>query len=171
MVLATAVGAGAENIQRLPAFDIVILDEAAQATEPAAWIPMVRSKRAVLVGDPCQLAPLVRSTEASDGGLATPLMARVSQNIPERVNSQKAPALGAAYAYLSSGVLGCVLTTQYRSNQLISDWASQEMYGGRLAASERVASRLLSQMPMWHQHQRRTPCCCCWIREPELACC
>lgn len=147
VVLATAVGAGAENIQRLPAFDIVILDEAAQATEPAAWIPMVRSKRAVLVGDPCQLAPLVRSTEASDGGLATPLMARVSQNIPERVNSQKAPALGAANAYLSSGVLGCVLTTQYRSNQLISDWASQEMYGGRLAASERVASRLLSQMP------------------------
>ena len=147
VVLATAVGAGAENIQRLPAFDIVILDEAAQATEPAAWIPMVRSKRAVLVGDPCQLAPLVRSTEASDGGLATPLMARVSQNIPEKVNSQKAPALGAANAYLSSGVLGCVLTTQYRSNQLISDWASQEMYGGRLAASERVASRLLSQMP------------------------
>lgn len=147
VVLATAVGAGAENIQRLPAFDIVILDEAAQATEPAAWIPLVRSKRAVLVGDPCQLAPLVRSTEASDGGLATPLMARVSQNIPEKVNSQKAPALGAANAYLSSGVLGCVLTTQYRSNQLISDWASQEMYGGRLAASERVASRLLSQMP------------------------
>ena len=147
VVLATAVGAGAKNIQRLPAFDIVILDEAAQATEPAAWIPMVRSKRAVLVGDPCQLAPLVRSTEASDGGLATPLMARVSQNIPEKVNSQKAPALGAANAYLSSGVLGCVLTTQYRSNQLISDWASQEMYGGRLAASERVASRLLSQMP------------------------
>lgn len=147
VVLATAVGAGAEKIQRLPAFDIVILDEAAQATEPAAWIPMVRSKRAVLVGDPCQLAPLVRSTEASDGGLATPLMARVSQNIPEKVNSQKAPALGAANAYLSSGVLGCVLTTQYRSNQLISDWASQEMYGGRLAASERVASRLLSQMP------------------------
>ena len=147
VVLATAVGAGAENIQRLPAFDICILDEAAQATEPAAWIPLVRSKRAVLVGDPCQLAPLVRSTEASDGGLATPLMARVSQNIPEKVNSQKAPALGAANAYLSSGVLGCVLTTQYRSNQLISDWASQEMYGGRLAASERVASRLLSQMP------------------------
>ena len=147
VVLATAVGAGAENIQRLPAFDIVILDEAAQATEPAAWIPLVRSKRAVLVGDPCQLAPLVRSTEASDGGLATPLMARVSQNIPEKVNAQKAPALGAANAYLSSGVLGCVLTTQYRSNQLISDWASQEMYGGRLAASERVASRLLSQMP------------------------
>ena len=147
VVLATAVGAGAENIQRLPAFDIVILDEAAQATEPAAWIPMVRSKRAVLVGDPCQLAPLVRSTEASDGGLATPLMARVSQNIPEKVNLQKAPTLGAANAYLSSGVLGCVLTTQYRSNQLISDWASQEMYGGRLAASERVASRLLSQMP------------------------
>ena len=147
VVLATAVGAGAENIQRLPAFDIVILDEAAQATEPAAWIPLVRSKRAVLVGDPCQLAPLVRSTEASDGGLATPLMARVSQNIPEKVNAQKAPALGAANAYLSSGVLGCVLTTQYRSNRLISDWASQEMYGGRLAASERVASRLLSQMP------------------------
>ena len=42
---------------------------------------------------------------------------------------------------------GCVLTTQYRSNRLISDWASGEMYGGRLAASEKVASRLLRQIP------------------------
>lgn len=148
VVLATAVGAGAENIQRLPAFDLVILDEAAQATEPAAWIPLVRSKRVVLVGDPCQLAPLVRSTEASDGGLATPLMARVSQNTPDKVGHTKAQAPGTSpTAYLSSGVLGCVLTTQYRSNRLISDWASGEMYGGRLAASEKVASRLLRQIP------------------------
>ena len=64
VVLATTVGAGAENIQKLPAFDVLVLDEAAQATEPAAWIPLVRCARAVLVGDPRQLAPIVRSEEA-----------------------------------------------------------------------------------------------------------
>ena len=50
---------------------------------------MVRCKRVVLVGDPCQLAPLVRSTEAAEGGLATPLMARISQ-------PQQARAAGAS---------------------------------------------------------------------------
>ena len=90
MVLATAVGAGAENIQRLPAFDIVILDEALQATEPAAWIPLVRSKRAVLVGDPCQLAPLVRPQPKHRMEVSRHRSwPAASQNIPEKVNSTK----------------------------------------------------------------------------------
>ena len=143
VVLATAVGAGAEIVQKLPAFDIGVLDEAAQATEPAAWIPLVRCRRAVLVGDPCQLAPLVRSTEGATGGLATSLMARISQ-------PQQAAVPGGAgdpRALLSYGVLGCSLDTQYRSHAEISDWASREMYGGRVAAAETVSSSVLHQLP------------------------
>ena len=33
VVLATSIGAGASNVQKLPAFDLCVLDEAAQATE------------------------------------------------------------------------------------------------------------------------------------------
>ena len=152
VVLATTVGAGAENIQKLPAFDLLVLDEAAQATEPAAWIPLVRCARAVLVGDPRQLAPLVRSEEARRRGLGTPVMARVSvpqqRRAETRRSSEGAEEKDApASALLSGGVLGCALRTQYRSHAAISDWASRETYGGALAASPSVATRLLRDLP------------------------
>jgi hypothetical protein len=160
VVLATSVGAGAENIQKLPPFDLAVLDEAAQATEPAAWIPLVRCKRVVLVGDPCQLAPLVRSAEAASGGIATPLMARiahpqqtaaaaaaVSASAAASASASEGDAVFVSKALLSSGVLGCTLTTQYRSHAAISDWASREMYGGGLAAAAAVAARTLRQLP------------------------
>ena len=152
VVLATTVGAGAENIQKLPAFDLLVLDEAAQATEPAAWIPLVRCARAVLVGDPRQLAPLVRSEEARRRGLGTPVMARVSVPQQRRAETRRSSE-GAeendapASALLSGGVLGCALRTQYRSHAAISDWASRETYGGALAASPSVATRLLRDLP------------------------
>ena len=149
VVLATAVGAGAENIQKLPAFDLLVLDEAAQATEPAAWIPLVRCARAVLVGDPRQLAPLVRSEVARAHGLETSIMTRVSvpqQRRAETRASEEAPE-DAARAFLNGGVLGCALRTQYRSHAAISDWASRETYGGALVASPRVATGLLRDLP------------------------
>ena len=147
VVLATTIGAGAENVQRLPAFDLVVLDEAAQATEPAAWIPLVRCTRAVLVGDPCQLAPLVRSPDAAAGGLTTPLMARLAlpQQAADAANDGSHGC--APVALLTAGVLGCVLSTQYRSHASISEWASREMYRGALAAADAVASRTLRDLP------------------------
>ena len=145
VVLATAVGAGAENIQKLPAFDVLVLDEAAQATEPAAWIPLVRCKRAVLVGDPRQLAPLVRSEEAKRRGLETPVMSRVS--LPQQKRKERKNEKTPVTAFLSGGVLGCSLRTQYRSHAAISDWASRETYGGALFASPSVAKGLLRDLP------------------------
>ena len=152
VVLATATGAGAENIQKLPAFDVLVLDEAAQATEPAAWIPLVRCARAVLVGDPRQLAPLVRSEEARACGLETSVMTRVSVPQQRRAETRESKSASegekdAARAFLHGGVLGCALRTQYRSHAAISDWASRETYGGALAASPSVATALLRDLP------------------------
>ena len=155
VVLATAVGAGAENIQKLPAFDVLVLDEAAQSTEPEAWIPLVRCKRAVLVGDPRQLAPLVRSEEAKRRRLETPVMTRVSLPQQKRKERASGKATGGdgddrgtpPKAFLSGGVLGCALRTQYRSHAAISDWASRETYGGALFASPSVAGGLLRDLP------------------------
>ena len=51
-------------------FDLAVIDEAAQAIEPACWIPLLRSERLVLAGDHCQLPPTIVSAEAARDGLA-----------------------------------------------------------------------------------------------------
>ena len=43
-------------------FDLVVIDEAAQAIEPACWIPLLRAGRVVLAGDHCQLPPTIIDT-------------------------------------------------------------------------------------------------------------
>lgn len=42
-------------------FDVVIIDEAAQAVEPACWIPIMRGKKLILAGDDLQLPPTIKS--------------------------------------------------------------------------------------------------------------
>ncbi|HFA51053.1 MAG TPA: AAA family ATPase, partial [Bacteroidetes bacterium] len=49
-------------------FRTVVIDEAAQALEPATWIPIARCSKVVLAGDPFQLPPTVKSNEARRGG-------------------------------------------------------------------------------------------------------
>lgn len=61
IVAATCVGAGDPRLAPCN-FKLCALDEASQATEPAALIPLLsQCQAAVLVGDPCQLPPTVVS--------------------------------------------------------------------------------------------------------------
>lgn len=137
VVLATNAGAGADAIQMLPPFDLVVVDEAAQASEPSTWIPLARARRAVLIGDPKQLAPIVRSREAAHAGLARSLMSRLMSK-----TSTSTPD-----ASESLGVLSVALDTQYRSHEAISSWCSVESYNGRLRAAESVKDGLLCHLP------------------------
>lgn len=64
VVLATNVGAASSVLNRMVdgrgdpiPFDLVIIDEAAQALEASCWISLMRGKRAVLAGDHKQLPP------------------------------------------------------------------------------------------------------------------
>ena len=61
IVCATLSGAGSDLLQKSgSSFDAVIVDEAAQALEPAALIPLqLHSERCILVGDPQQLPATV----------------------------------------------------------------------------------------------------------------
>lgn len=136
VVLATNAGAGADAIQTLPPFDLVVVDEAAQASEPSTWIPLARARRAVLIGDPKQLAPIVRSREAAQAGLARSLMSRLMSK-----TSTSSPD-----ASESIGVLSVALDTQYRSHEAISSWCSVESYNGRLNAAESVKDGLLCHL-------------------------
>ncbi|XP_071711407.1 DNA polymerase alpha-associated DNA helicase A [Rutidosis leptorrhynchoides] len=127
VVLTTNTGAADPIIRRLDAFDLVVIDEAGQAIEPSCWIPILKGKRCILAGDQCQLAPVILSRRALEGGLGMSLLERASS--------------------LHDGLLVTKLTTQYRMNDAISSWASKEMYGGLLTSSATVSSHLLVDSP------------------------
>ncbi|CAN6487102.1 unnamed protein product [Victoria cruziana] len=127
VVLCTNTGAADALIRKLENFDLVVIDEAGQAIEPSCWIPMLQGKRAILAGDQCQLAPVVLSKKALDGGLSVSLMERASN--------------------LHGGLLTTKLTVQYRMNDAIASWASKEMYDGLLQSSPTVAAHLLVDSP------------------------
>ena len=63
MVLCTNTGAQDRAFAQLPdehAFDLVVIDEAAQALEASCWVALLRGRRAVLAGDHQQLPPVVK---------------------------------------------------------------------------------------------------------------
>ena len=64
VICSTLSGAGHEIIEQLD-FDLIIVDEAAQAIELSTLIPLkYKCRRCILVGDPQQLPPTVISLEA-----------------------------------------------------------------------------------------------------------
>ena len=110
-------------------FPTLILDEAGQALEPGAWIPICRVDRVVLAGDPSQLPPTVKSDAARRAGLAVSLLEKAT-----------APAhIGAPQVQL--------LNTQYRMHADIMAFPNDQFYGGVLQAAPPVAARTLPDCP------------------------
>ncbi len=107
-------------------FDLVVIDEAAQAIEPACWIPLLRAGRVVLAGDHCQLPPTIISNEAAREGLSISLMERLLRALGNEISRR--------------------LTTQYRMHESIMGFSSEEFYESSLAADPSVKEHLLSDL-------------------------
>ena len=58
-------------------FDLAVIDEAAQSTEPVCWLPLLRARCLILAGDHCQLPPTILSQEAARLGFNISLMERL----------------------------------------------------------------------------------------------
>ncbi|MDD5657835.1 MAG: AAA domain-containing protein [Elusimicrobia bacterium] len=108
-------------------FDLVVLDEASQATEPLSWIPLTMGERAVFAGDSMQLPPTIYSREAARGGLATTLFDRLKDILPENLQA--------------------LLRVQYRMHEDIMRFSSDQFYEGRLIADESVRLHLAAELP------------------------
>lgn len=117
VITATLVGASHYTI-RDRHYQTVIIDEAAQALEPACWIPILKADRVVLAGDHCQLPPTVKSSHQTSGGLYHTLFEKLVALYPAHVS---------------------LLDTQYRMNARIMAYPSQACYDGRLQAAPAVA--------------------------------
>ncbi len=125
VVLTTLVGA-ATSMFETREFDVVVIDEAAQALESACWIPLLKAEKAILAGDHLQLPPTILSRKAAKDGLEITLFDRIA-------NEQSEPIVN-------------LLTTQYRMNERIMEFSSEELYDGRLEAHTSVSQHRLSDL-------------------------
>lgn len=107
-------------------FDLVVIDEACQSTEPGCWMPVLRADRLVLAGDHCQLPPTVLSKQAAKEGLEVSLLERLVGLYGDRVTRR--------------------LNVQYRMHDQIMNFSSEQFYAGTLLSHDSVCSHLLSDL-------------------------
>ncbi|MDA1166603.1 MAG: IGHMBP2 family helicase, partial [Planctomycetota bacterium] len=107
-------------------FDLVVIDEACQSTEPGSWMPVLRAERLVLSGDHFQLPPTVLSKQAANEGLEVSLLERLVQLYGDRVTRR--------------------LNVQYRMHDQIMRFSSEQFYDDSLVAHDSVREHLLSDL-------------------------
>ena len=77
VICCTCVGAGDPRLRKMK-FKHVLIDESTQSTEPECLIPLVMNcKQAILVGDHCQLGPVIMCKKAAKAGLVQSLFERL----------------------------------------------------------------------------------------------
>jgi DNA replication ATP-dependent helicase Dna2 len=122
VVAATTATCGS-RVVREQSFDVALVDEASQLTEPGTLAAVNLADRFVLVGDHEQLPPVVRA----ENDLATSLFERLVTDHPEA---------------------SVLLDRQYRMSQRIQAFSSSEFYDGALRpATGEVAAQRLSDLP------------------------
>ena len=108
----------------------MIIDEAAQAIEPSALIPLKYNPRTVvMVGDPAQLPATIFSKTAKQAGLGTSLFQRLQ----------------------ASGYPVTMLETQYRMHPLIAEHPSRYFYHGLLKTDQALIDSGKRSKP-YHSH-------------------
>lgn len=129
VILATNTGAADDGpLKHLSKdhFDMVVIDECAQALESSCWIALLKARKCILAGDYKQLPPTIKSQSAASKGLSVSLMERLIKKYGDSVVR--------------------MLTTQYRMNSAIMQWASEQMYEGKLIAHQSVEKHLLRDL-------------------------
>ncbi|KAF7810028.1 regulator of nonsense transcripts 1-like protein [Senna tora] len=122
VICCTCVGAGDPRLANFR-FRQVLIDESTQATEPECLIPLVLGvKQVVLVGDHCQLGPVIMCKKAARAGLAQSLFERL----------------------VLLGVKPIRLQVQYRMHPSLSEFPSNSFYEGTLQNGVTVNERQLS---------------------------
>ncbi len=137
VICTTCVGAGDPRLANMR-FKQVLIDESTQSTEPECLIPiMMGAKQVVLVGDHCQLGPVIMCKKAAKAGL--------HQSLFERLVHLNARPIR--------------LEVQYRMHPCLSEFPSQSFYDGSLQNGVTLKDRTYhdmggfpwprSQMPMF----------------------
>lgn len=162
VVAATTASCGS-RVLRETEFDVALVDEAGQLTEPATLAALALADRFVLVGDHQQLPPVVQSADTasddtsasedsaaarSDGGHAD--VQQPTESSPSGGGERAADLSRSLFERLADEHpdASVLLDTQYRMAQRIQAYSSQEFYDGALRpASGAVAAQHVSDLP------------------------
>ncbi|CAI8044417.1 Regulator of nonsense transcripts 1 [Geodia barretti] len=124
VICCTCVGAGDPRLAKF-IFKAVLIDESTQATEPECMVPIVLgAKQVILVGDHCQLGPVIMCKKAANAGL--------SQSLFERL--------------VKLGVKPIRLIVQYRMHPSLSVFPSNTFYDGTLQNAVSAHERTMPGM-------------------------
>jgi serine/threonine protein kinase/DNA polymerase III delta prime subunit len=113
-------------------FDWTIIDEAGRATAPELLVPLVRSRRAIIVGDERQLPPMLEDLPNADlarlGTTKGQLTESLFATLVAQGKDENLPAVQ-------------MLTMQHRMHPAIGQLVSSVFYGGKLTHAVEVADR------------------------------
>ena len=121
VITCTLVGASNKVLEKRK-FRTLVIDEAAQALEPATWIPISKVSKVILAGDPFQLPPTIKAMDAKKGGLDITLIEKLIKKWPS-VN---------------------LLNVQYRMHEAIMNFSNLQFYSGQLEAATTVKEHSLA---------------------------
>lgn len=148
VICCTCVGAGDPRLSTRFRFQSVLIDESMQATEPECMVPVVLgAKQLILVGDHCQLGPVVMCKKAAKAGL--------SQSLFERL--------------VLLGIRPLRLEVQYRMHPALSRFPSDFFYEGSLQNGVNSSEREMQNTDFpWPQPDKPMFFYCCQGQE-EIA--
>jgi len=127
VICCTCVSAGDIRLRNLK-FKTVLIDEATQSSESETLIPIVKGcEQLILVGDQCQLGPVILNRRALRSGLGESLFERL----------------------MFLGMAPIRLNTQYRMHPSISSFPSNMFYEGKLQNGVSAEQRSCSVKFPW----------------------
>ncbi|GAA5812125.1 hypothetical protein MFLAVUS_005575 [Mucor flavus] len=135
-VVFSTLNASGSSILRHKVFDVVIIDEVGQSTEPDCWVALSKAKKAILSGDHLQLPPTVKTQNTAKSNFqGMSLMNDLSYTLFDRLIS------------MYGGKIKKLLSIQYRMHEKIMMFSSQELYKNKLIADKSVARHILQDLP------------------------
>ena len=135
LIGATCVGLAKRNIGlERTEFDLVIIDEAGKALPAELLIPLVRAKKAVIIGDQCQLPPVINPILYDEEKI----------DLEERVVSENELFRHSFFERLYNNApdsCKIMLDTQYRMPEVLGTVISKLFYDGKLKNGTGTATR------------------------------
>ncbi len=116
VICTTNSGAYSEYLENMR-FDVVVIDEATQATEPSCLMPLNKAPKVILAGDHKQLPPTVLNQECREE-----LSFTMFERFMEIYGTEKSR----------------MLEVQYRMNKKIMEFPNKKFYNNRLKAHKSV---------------------------------